>query len=156
MEEALGADIDYAMLINTFGQLPDADRRYSRSESVGPNIRVSLGNPDPKCVSTSYSERQNLIMRMSLRRLTRLTYDFSTKVEDLILAFALHFLYYYFRRVRLTLQPQNLAVPAPSMTASVADHVSSIHLIVRCLEAREAAGSSRLTTESAEWTRSQT
>ncbi len=85
------------------------------------------GFPDPKHVSTSYVERQNLTMRMSMRRFTRLTNAFSKKVENLEAAVALHFMWYNFGRIHQTLRV------TPAMEAKVADHVGSIGEIVSLL-----------------------
>ena len=86
--------------------------------------------PDPKHISTSYVERQNLTMRMSMRRFTRLTNAFSKKVENHAAAIALYFMYYNFGRVHQTLRV------TPAMEAGVSDHVWSIEEIVRLLEGR--------------------
>ncbi len=141
VEGAFGADIDYAMLIKIYGQSPESERRYSPAECIGADIRYINGNADPKHVSTSHVERQNLTMRMQMRRFTRLTNAFSKKVENLEHAVALHFMHYNFCRVHQTLQRRNLAYPTPAMAAGVADHVWSIDEIVRLIEAREAADS---------------
>lgn len=95
----------------------------------------------PKHVSTSHAERQNLTMRMQMRRFTRLTNAFSMKVEHLEHAVALHFMHYNFCRAHQTLQWHDLAYPTPAMAAGVADHVWSIEEIVQLAEAREAADS---------------
>lgn len=93
------------------------------------------GNPNPTHVSTSFAERQNLTMRMSMRRFTRLTNAFSKKVENLTAAVALHFMHYNFARIHQTLRV------TPAMEAGVADHVWSLDEIVGLLEAREAGQS---------------
>ncbi len=141
VEGAFGPDIDYAMPIKIYGQSPESERRYSPAECIGADIRYINGNADPQHVSTSHVERQNLTMRMQMRRFTRLTNAFSKKIENLEHAVALHFMHYNFCRAHQTLQRRNLACPTPAMAAGVADHVWSIDEIVRLIEAREAADS---------------
>lgn len=103
VEDAFGADIDYAMLIKLYGASQE-ETRYSPAECIGCEQRAITGNPDPKHISTSYVERQNLTMRMNMRRFTRLTNAFSKKIENLICAIALHFVYYNFVRIHQTLR----------------------------------------------------
>jgi IS1 family transposase len=125
VEGAFGRDIDYAMLVKLYGA-PDGagdDRRYSPAECTGTETRVISGNPESDKVSTSFVERQNLTMRMSMRRFTRLTNGFSKKVENLEHAVALHFMHYNFGRIHKTLRV------TPAMEAGVADHVWSLEEI---------------------------
>ncbi len=98
VEDAFGADIDYAMLIKLYGATQE-ETRYSPAECIGCEPRRIVGSPDPKHISTSFVERQNLTMRMNMRRFTRLTNAFSKKVENLIYAISLHFVYYNFVRL---------------------------------------------------------
>lgn len=134
IEEAFGCDIDYAMLIKVYGNEGDnqtedpASRRYSAPEVTETKIVEISGQPDPKHISTSYVERQNLTMRMSMRRFTRLTNAFSKKVENLDAAVALHFMYYNFGRIHKTLKV------TPAMEAGVSDHVWSLEEIARLLD----------------------
>ena len=93
VEGAFGGDIDYAMLVKVYGPAPEGQRRYSPAECIGAHKHRVEGDPDPKHVSTSYSERNNLNIRMHTRRMTRLTNAFSKKVENHAHAMALHFMY---------------------------------------------------------------
>jgi len=124
VEEAFGCDIDYAMLVKIYGEDPQGERRYSQAKCVGAERIPITGNPDKANISTSYVERQNLTMRMGMRRFTRLTNAFSKKVENLAAAVALHFMYYNFARVHQTLRV------TPAMEAGVTDHVWSLEEIV--------------------------
>jgi IS1 family transposase len=95
VESAFGADIDYAQLIKIYGKAQD-EVRYSPAECIGCEVRVITGDPFPPMISTSYVERQNLTMRMSMRRFTRLTNAFSKKLENLRHAVSLYFMHYNF------------------------------------------------------------
>ena len=132
IEGVFGAEIDYAMLIKLYGPTEperEARRRYSPSECVGTETQVVQGKPDPAHISTSYVERQNLTMRMSMRRFTRLSNGFSKKLENHMHAISLHFLHYNFARPHRSLG--NMTTPA--MAAGVSDHVWSAEEIVRLL-----------------------
>jgi IS1 family transposase len=116
--DAFGNDVDYAMLVKTYGAPSTTEqRRYSPSEFVSADKRVMSGNPDMKEVSTSFVERQNLTMRMGMRRFTRLTNGFSKKVDNLEHAVSLHFMHYNFARIHKTLRV------TPAMQAGLTDHV---------------------------------
>jgi IS1 family transposase len=132
VEAAFGADIDYAQLQKIYGAPIDDHRRYSPATCIGCDIKVVSGNPNPKHVSTSFVERQNLSMRMSIRRFTRLTNAFSKKVENHAAAVALWFMYYNFCRVHQTLRV------TPAMEAGIATHVWSIDELVALLEQKAA------------------
>ncbi len=132
VEGAFGNAIDYAMLIKMYegdsGKHATAERRYSPATCTGIQTQRITGDPDPDYISTSFEERQNLTMRMSMRRFTRLTNGFSRKVDNLKAAVALHFMHYNFARIHQTLRV------TPAMEAGVSDHVWSIEEIVRLLE----------------------
>jgi hypothetical protein len=103
-------------------------KRYSPAECIGAEKHIIQGNPDVKAVSTSYVERQNLTMRMSMRRFTRLTNGFSKKSENHIYALALYFMHYNFARIHKT--PANPYPRTPTMAAGISDHIWSIEEIV--------------------------
>jgi len=124
VESAFAKDIDYAMLVKLYGNSANgAEGRYSPGECCGTIKGAVCGNPEMKDVSTSYVERQNLTMRMSMRRFTRLTNGFSKKVENHEHAVALHFMHYNFGRVHKTLRV------TPAMEAGVSDHVWTLEEI---------------------------
>lgn len=129
VENAFAGDIDYAMLVKLYGspQSITDQRRYSPAECTGAEKTPICGQPDTKDISTSYIERQNLTMRMSMRRFTRLTNGFSKKIENLEAAIALYFMYYNFCRIHQTLRV------TPAMEAGIADHVWSLEEIVELL-----------------------
>src|SRR3990172_8086079 len=128
VERSFGKDIDYAMLQKIYGSDSESEKRYSPGKCIGVKVDRIQGRPDPKHVSTAYVERQNLTMRMSMRRFTRLTNAFSKKVQNLGHAVALHFLHYNFCRVHQTLGT------TPAVAAGVADHVWSIDELVGLLD----------------------
>ena len=132
VEGAFGADVDYAMLIKVYGQSPtEGQRRYSPPECIATNKQVIQGDPDKAHVSTSYVERQNLTMRMSMRRFIRLSNGFSKKVENHMHAISLHFMNYNFARPHKTLSKPYPTTPA--MAAGVADHVWTTEEIISLL-----------------------
>jgi IS1 family transposase len=121
--------VDWAQLVKTYVD-PDRteQRKYSPPKVSGSKVRVLKGDPDPERISTSYVERQNLSMRMGMRRFTRLTNGFSRKIENLAHAVSLHFLHYNFARSHQTLQM------TPAMAAGVADHRWSLEEIAALLD----------------------
>jgi IS1 family transposase len=134
VEGAFGGDIDYAMLVKLYGPTPEgAKGRYSPAECIGARKTPIEGNPDPKHISTSYAERNNLNVRMHSRRLTRLTNAFSKKIQNHAHAMALHFLYYNFVRIHQTLKM------SPAMAAGVSKRLWEMKDVVEMLEAWEAA-----------------
>ncbi len=128
VEDTFGVDIDYAMLIKLYGKEVDSETRYSPAKCNGTNSRVITGHPDVSKISTSYAERQNLTMRMSMRRFTRLTNAFSKKLENHMLAIALYFMYYNFVRPHKTLASPYPTTPA--MAAGITDRIWTIEDIV--------------------------
>lgn len=104
VEGAFGGDVDYAQLIKLYGETVEGQKRYSPAECVGTKKAKVTGNPDPCCVSTSYVERQNLNIRMGVRRFTRLTNAFSKKLENHFHMLAIYFMFYNFVRVHKTLR----------------------------------------------------
>jgi IS1 family transposase len=131
VEAGFGADVDYAQLIKLYGEVPEAQRRYSPAQIQGSKTFCCTGNPDPRHISTSYVERQNLTMRMAMRRFTRLTNGFSKKVENHTHMVALHFMHYNFCRIHKTLRI------TPAMAAKVTDKLWSVSDIVDLLAAAE-------------------
>jgi IS1 family transposase len=125
---AFGRDVDYSQLIKIYGNNPESEKRYSPAQCTGVRAKEVLGYPEGKHVSTSYVERQNLTMRMNMRRFTRLTNAFSKKVENLGHAVALHFMYYNFCRIH-----QSLRV-TPAIKAKVTDHLWEIEDILALLK----------------------
>jgi IS1 family transposase len=103
VEGAFGHDIDYAQLVKLYGESPESEKRYSPAKCIGCRSEWRSGAPEPEHVSTSYVERQNLTMRMQMRRFTRLTNAFSKKLDNLEHALALHYMNYNFRRVHRTI-----------------------------------------------------
>lgn len=119
VEGAFGCDIDYSMLIKTYESMQE-ETRYSPAVCTSCEARPVVGSPDPKHISTSYVERQNLTMRMHMRRFTRLTNAFSKKVENHAYQVALHFMHYNFAKIHKTLRV------TPAMEAGITDHVWTI------------------------------
>jgi IS1 family transposase len=111
VEGAFGADIDYAQLVKLYGESPEAEKRYSPAVCIGAHKNPIEGNPDPKYISTSYAERQNLNVRMHTRRFTRLTNAFSKKVENHAHSVALFAMYYNFVRIHKTLRTKRDQAP---------------------------------------------
>ena len=138
VEDAFGADIDYAMLVKLYGLGPAttddaAARRYSPAECTGIRKETIAGKPDPKHISTSYTERANLTMRMSMRRFTRLTNAFSKKLENHEHMVALYALWYNFVRIHKTLRM------SPAMAAGIETRLWSMEDVVALIAASEEA-----------------
>jgi len=117
VEDAFGANVDYAMLVKLYQEPRDSEKRHSPGEIVSALPIPVTGNPKPYLISTSHIERQNLTIRMQLRRFTRLTNAFSKKLENLKAACALHFAWYNFCRVHSTLRL------TPAMAAGVSSEI---------------------------------
>lgn len=134
VDRAFGWDIDFAQLIKIYGSPSREEQaRYSACKCVGTEIQRVTGQPIKEDISTSYVERQNLTMRMGMRRFTRLTNAFSKKFANLRWSVALHFMHYNFCRVHSSLRV------TPAMEAGVADHVWDLEELVGLLEAKERA-----------------
>ena len=131
---AFGGEVDYAQLRKVYGVVrhdTSPGRRFSPAVVLSCEQRPMIGDPDPKHISTSFAERQNLTMRMSMRRFTRLTNGFSKKLENLEHALALHFMYYNFCRIHKSLRM------TPAMAAGVSDHVWELEELVGLLDKNE-------------------
>jgi IS1 family transposase len=134
VEDAFEDQVDYAMLIKVFGnegEVWNAETRYSPAQVTSTRSVVVFGDPDESHVSTSHVERQNLTMRMGMRRFTRLTNAFSRKALNLDRALALHFVYYNFARKHQTLKT------TPAIKAGIADHVWTLNEIAQLGEAMQ-------------------
>jgi IS1 family transposase len=121
-------EIDYAQLVKIYGSDPEGQHRYSPAQCLGVTSNAVLGNPDQKHVSTSYVERQNLTMRMNIRRFTRLTNGFSKKAENHMHSVALFYMHYNFVRIHQTLRV------TPAMEAGISTKLWSVHDIVSLSE----------------------
>jgi IS1 family transposase len=133
VEESFGNDIDFAMVVKLYGSETEgppnsAQRKYSPGHCTGTREAMITGNPDPKHISTSYAERNNLTLRMAMRRFTRLTNAFSKKLANHEAAVALHFMHYNFVRIHQTLRV------TPTMAAGVTERLWSIEDVAGLLE----------------------
>lgn len=134
VENAFGFDVDYAQLVKLYGEdttIKGPERKYSPGKCNGSKKRPEIGLPDKGHISTSYVERQNLTMRMSMRRFTRLTNAFSKKVANHEHAIALHYFYYNFIRKHLTIKT------TPAVAAGIVDRKWAVEDLVRLLEDEE-------------------
>src|ERR1039458_1547033 len=128
VEIAFGDNVDYAELHKIYGASNEPKTRYSPATCIGTDMKTVSGELDPQYVSTSYVERQNLSMRMGIRRFTRLTNGFSKKIENHSAAVALWFTYYNFCRVHSSIRV------TPAMEAGIADHVWTVEELVSLLQ----------------------
>jgi IS1 family transposase len=118
--DAFASEVDYAQLVKVFGNDPEGQKRYSPAQCLGTRRDAIIGSPDPEHISTSYVERQNLNMRMNMRRFTRLTNAFSKKLDNHVAMIALFHMHYNFCRIHQTLRV------TPAMEAGISQHVWSI------------------------------
>jgi len=132
VDYAFGPEIDYAVLQKIYGSDPQGQKRYSPATCLGTETKIVSGNPDKEHISTSYVERQNLTMRMGMRRFTRLTNGFSKKAENLAAAVSLHFMYYNFARAHKSLS--NPYPRTPAMAAGVTTHLWTLKDIAALLD----------------------
>jgi IS1 family transposase len=137
VEGAFGADVDYAQLVKLYGEAPEAQKRYSPAECIGCRKTRIEGDPDPAHISTSYVERQNLTMRMHMRRFTRLTNAFSKKFMSHVHMVALYTVWYNWVRIHKTLRV------TPAMAAGLTDQLMSLEDVVALIDARESAPKKR-------------
>jgi IS1 family transposase len=137
VEGAFGADVDYAQLVKLYGESTEAQKRYSPAECIGCRKQPVSGGPDPKHISTSYVERQNLTMRMQMRRVTRLTNAFSKKVENHIHMVALYTVWYNFVRIHKTLRM------SPAMAAGLSPTLWSMENVAALIDAAGPAPAKR-------------
>jgi IS1 family transposase len=121
---AFARAIDYAQFVEIYGHNPEGQKRYSPAQCPGTERVEVIGSPDPNRISTSFVERQNLTMRMQIRRFTRLTNGFSKKIENHTHAVALFYMWYNFGRIHQTLQV------TPAMEAGISNHVSTIEKVI--------------------------
>lgn len=132
VENAFGGGVDYATLQKIYGASEETETRYSPAKCIGCESKVVSGTPDPRHISTSYVERNNLTMRMHMRRFTRLTNAFSKKLDNHAYAVALHFMYCNFVRIHSTLRV------TPAMEAGLADHAWNMEELVAILPIEQA------------------
>jgi hypothetical protein len=130
--DAFGNQIDYAQLVKVFGDNPEGQKRYSPAQCLGTQCVEVIGNPDQAHISTSFVERQNLNMRMNMRRFTRLTNAFSKKLDNHIAMIALFHMHYNFCRVHQTLRV------TPAMEAGLSSHVWAFDELVGLLHHQKA------------------
>jgi hypothetical protein len=130
VEGAFGADVDYAMLVKLYGETAEGQKRYSPAECIGCRKTRIEGSPDPAHVSTSYAERQNLTMRMQMRRFTRLTNAFSKKFENHMHMVALYTVWYNYVK-----QHKSLKGLSPAMAAGISPTLGSMTDLAEMIDA---------------------
>ena len=132
IEKSFGGDVDFAQLVKLYGNDAETEKRYSPVECIGAEKHIINGRPDTDAISTSYVERQNLTMRMSMRRFTRLTNAFSKKLENHTYALALYFMHYNFVRPHASLA--NPYPRTPAMASGIANHIWTVEEIVKLVK----------------------
>jgi IS1 family transposase len=130
VEDAFGGSVDFAQLVKRYGADPEPEKRYGPAKCIGADPRPVQGRPDPRYVSTSYVERANLSIRMSIRRFTRLTNAFSKKVENHVAALAIHFMVDNFVRVHGTLKT------TPAVAAGITRRPWSVEDVLALIDPR--------------------
>jgi hypothetical protein len=128
VENAFGADVDYAVLQKIYGSDPNAEKRYSPAQCIGVKCEIVQGEPNPKHVNTSYVERSNLTMRMHNRRFTRLTNAFSKKFENHVHMVALYTVFYNWTKIHKTTRV------TPAMAAGLSETVYTMADIVEIID----------------------
>jgi IS1 family transposase len=128
VEKAFHGKVDYAQLVKLYGNDAEAEKRYSPAQCIGCERKVIDGYPDPEHISTSYIERQNLTMRMQIRRFTRLTNAFSKKIENHVAALAIFYMHYNFVRIHQTLRV------TPAMAAGVSSRLWDVRDLLNLLD----------------------
>ncbi len=131
VEDAFGADVDYSQLIKLYGSEPEGEKRYSPAKCIGAVAKPITGDPAAAHISTSYVERHNLSMRMSMRRFTRLTNAFSKRLANHFAMLSIYFVWYNFCRIHKTLRV------TPAMEAGLSNTLRDVDWIVGLVEARE-------------------
>lgn len=126
-----GNEVDYGIIRKLYGPDPGGEKRYSPPVCIGARKEIAIGNPEKKNIGTSFVERNNLTMRMQMRRFTRLTNAFSKKVENHAAAVSLHAMFYNFIRIHQTLKV------TPAMAAEVTDRLWEIKDLVEMIESWE-------------------
>ncbi|MDD5189935.1 MAG: hypothetical protein PHE50_02700 [Dehalococcoidales bacterium] len=129
IDNSFGSDVDYPVLNKIYGKEIEQEKRYSPAKYLRAEKQIKQDNPDVKLISTSYVERQNLTMRMSMRRFTHLTNGFSKKVENLEYAVALHFMHYNFVRPHKTLA--NPYPRTPAMASGISNHIWTVEEVIK-------------------------
>ncbi len=141
VDAAFGGDVDFAMIHKIYGLADgnEQERRYSPAVCTGVDVKIVSGDPDPDKISTSYVERQNLTMRMGMRRFTRLTNGFSKKIANHYAAVSLHFAHYNLCRAHQSLRVDNgdgtFTQRTPAMAAGIADHIWTVRELCELLQA---------------------
>lgn len=140
VERAFGSELDFAQLVKRYGTEPEGEKRYSPAKCLGADKRKVTGNPDSAHISTSYVERSNLTMRMSIRRFTRLTNAFSKKLRNHVAAIALYTMHYNYCRPHSAIRTKSNNRITPAMKAGLADHQWKLEELIALLPPVEHKG----------------